>query len=51
MKYAKYTVDKVLSPVAVQLSRIPSNIYPVFYTDLLRLARDDPLLGQETDNN
>jgi hypothetical protein len=37
-KYTKYTVDKVLLPVSVRLLRIPSNIYLVFYTDLLRPA-------------
>jgi len=37
-KHAKYTVAKVLSPVSVRLSGFPSDIHPVFHTDLLRLA-------------
>jgi transposase InsO family protein len=49
-KHAKYTVAEVLSPVSVRLSGIPSNIHPVFHTDLLRLASQDPLPGQETDD-
>ena len=49
-KYVKYTVDKVLSLVSVRLSGIPSNIHPVFYTDLLRLAAQDPLSRQESDD-
>lgn len=49
-KHAKYTVDKVLSPVSVRLSGIPGNIHPVFHTDLLRPAAQDPLYGQESDD-
>jgi len=49
-KHAKYTVDKVLSPVSVRLSGIPGNIHPVFHTDLLRPAGNDPLPGQENDD-
>ncbi|KAL9530810.1 hypothetical protein SMMN14_05532, partial [Sphaerulina musiva] len=37
-KYTKYIVEKVLLLVSVRLSGIPSNIYLVFYTDLLRPA-------------
>lgn len=50
-KHAKYTVSEVLSPVSVRLSGIPSNIYPVFHTDLLRPASEDPLPGQESDDS
>ncbi|CZT53498.1 uncharacterized protein RSE6_15101 [Rhynchosporium secalis] len=49
-KHAKYTVEEVLSPLSVRLSGIPENIHPVFYTDLLRPASNDPLIGQETDD-
>ena len=49
-KHAKYTVAEVLSPVSVRLSGIPSNIHPVFHTDLIRLASQDPLPGQESDD-
>jgi hypothetical protein len=51
MRYAKYIVAEVLSPVSVRLSGIPSNIHPVFYTDLLRLASGDWLPSQEYDDN
>lgn len=50
-KHAKYTVAEVLSPVSVRLSGIPSNIHPVFHTDLLRPASRDPLPGQESDDS
>ena len=50
-KHAKYTVAEVLSPVSVRLSGIPKNIHPVFHTDLLRLASQDRLPGQESDDN
>jgi hypothetical protein len=50
VKHAKYTVSEVLSPVSVRLTGIPSNIHPVFHTDLLRLASSDPLPGQESDD-
>jgi hypothetical protein len=49
-KHAKYTVDEVLSPVSVRLSGIPGNIHPVFHTDLLRPASQDPLPGQASDD-
>ncbi|KAF2716124.1 hypothetical protein K431DRAFT_236067, partial [Polychaeton citri CBS 116435] len=45
-KHAKYIVDKVISLVSIHLSRIPSNIYLVFYTDLLWPASHDPLPRQ-----
>nr|POE51761.1 hypothetical protein CFP56_25968 [Quercus suber] len=44
-KHAKYTVAEVLSPVSVRLSGIPRKIHPVFHTDLLRPASEDPLPG------
>jgi len=50
VRHAKYTVAEVLSPVSVRLTGIPSNIHPVFHTDLLRLASRDPLPGQECDD-
>jgi hypothetical protein len=50
-RHAKYTVAEVLSPVSVRLSGIPSNIHPVFHTDLLRPASGDRLPGQECDDN
>ncbi len=37
--------------VSIQLTGLPSNIHLVFHTDLLWPASQDPLLGQETDNN
>jgi hypothetical protein len=49
-KHAKYTVSEVLSPVSVRLSGIPSSIHPVFHTDLIRPAGQDPLLGQVSDD-
>ena len=49
-KHAKYTVSEVLSPVSVRLTGMPKNIHPVFHTDLLRLASDDRLPGQESDD-
>lgn len=50
-RHAKYTVSDVLSPVSVRLSGIPSNIHPVFHTDLLRPASEDRLPGQESDDS
>ena len=50
-RHAKYTVSEVLSPVSVRLTGIPRDIHPVFHTDLLRPASEDPLPGQETDDN
>jgi len=50
-RHAKYTVAEVLSPVSLRLSGIPGNIHPVFHTDLLRPASNDPLPGQETDDS
>ena len=50
-RHAKYTVAEVLSPVSVRLTGIPGDIHPVFHTDLLRPASQDPLPGQETDDN
>ena len=50
-RHAKYTISEVLSPVLVRLLGIPGNIHPVFHTDLLRLASEDPLLGQESDDS
>jgi len=50
-RHAKYTVSEVLSPVSVRLTGIPRDIHPVFHTDLLRPASQDPLPGQETDDN
>ena len=50
-KHAKYTVAEVLSPVSVRLSGIPSDIHPVFHTDLLRPASRDPLPGQQSDDS
>ena len=50
-RHAKYTVSEVLSPISVRLSGIPSNIHPVFHTDLLRPASEDPLPGQEADDS
>ena len=41
----------MLSLVSVRLLGILSDIHPVFYTDLLRLASQDRLPGQECDNN
>ena len=49
-KHAKYTVSEVLSPVSVRLTGMPKNIHPVFHTDLLRLASNDRLPGQESDD-
>lgn len=37
--------------MSVRLSGIPSNIHPVFHTDLLRPAAQDPLPGQESDDS
>jgi hypothetical protein len=42
-RHAKYIVAEVLSLVSVRLLGIPSNIYPVFYTDLLRPVSGDRL--------
>ena len=39
-----------MSLASVRLLGIPKNIYPIFYTDLLRLASRDPLPGQESDD-
>jgi len=50
-RHAKYTVSEVLSPVSVRLTGIPRDIHPVFHTDLLRPASQDPLPGQETGDN
>jgi transposase InsO family protein len=50
-RHAKYTVAEVLSPVSVRLKGIPRDVHPVFHTDLLRPASQDPLPGQETDDN
>lgn len=50
-KHAKYTVSEVLSPLSVRLTGLLTNIHPVFYTDLLRPASEDPLPGQETDDS
>ena len=50
-KYAKYTVSRVLLPALVELTGIPSGICRTFYTDLLRLASQDPLPGQVSDDN
>ena len=44
-RHAKYTVARILSPVIVKLIGILSNIYPIFYIDLLRPASQDLLLG------
>ena len=49
-KHAKYTVSEVLSPVSVRLAGIPSDIHPVFHTDLLRPASSDALPGQVRDD-
>jgi hypothetical protein len=51
VRHAKYTVAEVLSLVLVRLSGIPSNIYPIFYTDLLRPVSGDQLPSQEYDDN
>jgi hypothetical protein len=50
-RHAKYIVAEVLLLVSVRLSGIPSNIHPVFYTDLLRPVSRDQLPSQECDNN
>jgi len=51
VKHAKYTVAKVLSPVSIKLTGIPSNIHPVFYPDLLRPVGKDLLPRQVSDDS
>jgi hypothetical protein len=43
-RQAKYTVTEVISPLSIRLGGIPSNIHPIFYPNLLKLALRDPLV-------
>ena len=51
VKHAKFTVAEVISPLSVRLQGIPSGIENVFHTDLLRLASNNPMPGQENDDS
>jgi transposase InsO family protein len=51
IRQAKYTVAEVISPLSVRLEGIPKGIHPVFHPDLLKLASNDPLVDQVTDDS
>lgn len=49
-KWEKFQVEKMVSPLVVELRGVPGAMYPRFHVDLVRRADTRPLRGQTTED-